>query len=311
MERARYTSPAFLLLIANLLSANYSHAYGRRPTIEPLARRLALAYRARVMTISFTDIHCHLVPAIDDGAADWDESLAMARLAASDGIGTVIATPHQLGSFGHNRGDDIRHRVADLQQRLNQAGVRLNVLPGADVRIEPSMIDGLRTGDVLTIGDHRRHVLLELPHDLYLPLDPIIDELHRHGMVGVLSHPERNQGILRCPEIIAPLVDRGCLMQVTAGSVCGTFGPLCEQLSNWLLAEGLVHFVATDAHGSRARRPMLRRAFQRVIELTGEELAVEFCCENPAAVAAGKDVQPGRRAPVRRKRKWFATKLGV
>ncbi len=202
------------------------------------------------MAISFTDIHCHLLPAIDDGAEHWDEALAMARLAADDGISTIITTPHQLGGYGHNRGDDIRQRVAELQQQLDLAGVRLNVLPGADVRIESGMIDRLRSGDVLTLGDHRRHVLLELPHELYLPLEPIIDELKRYGMVGILSHPERNQGILRCPEIVAPLVDHGCLMQITAGSICGTFGPACRQLSEWLLAEGLVHFVATDAHGA-------------------------------------------------------------
>jgi protein-tyrosine phosphatase len=263
------------------------------------------------MTFSFTDIHCHLLPGIDDGAEDLNESFAMARLAVNDGFTTVIATPHQLGSFGHNRGDDIRLRVSQLQQRLDQAGVPLNVLPGADVRIDSGMIEGMRTGDVLTLGDHRRHVLLELPHDLYLPLEPIVDELQRYGTIGILSHPERNQGILRRPEVVMPLVDHGCLMQVTAGSICGAFGPACRQLSEWLLSEGLVHFVATDAHGARSRRPLLRRAFDRVAELTSDTLAAEVCSENPAAVATGQVVRPGRRAAVRRKRKWFTSKSGA
>ena len=256
------------------------------------------------MTISFVDIHCHLLPGIDDGAKDLDQALAMARLAADDGTTTIIATPHQLGSFGHNRGDDIRRQVAELQQRLDAAGIPLNVLPVADVRIEPGMIDRILSGDVLTLGDKRRHVLLELPHELYLPLEPIIEELARHRMVGILSHPERNEGILRCPDIVGPLVDAGCLMQITAGSICGTFGPECQQASEWLLAEGLVHFVATDAHSPRSRRPLMRRAFERVAELAGEAMAIELCSHNPLAVTKGQAVQPGHRAATRRKRAW-------
>jgi protein-tyrosine phosphatase len=260
------------------------------------------------MTISFTDIHCHLLPGIDDGAKNWDESLAMARLAAADGVTTVITTPHQLGNFDCNHGDDIRRRVVELQQQIDAAKIELKVLPGADVRIEISMFDRLVSGDVLTLGDHRKHVLLELPHELYLPLDPIVAGLEQHELVGILSHPERNEGILRRPEVIAPLVERGCLMQITAGSLCGAFGTECQQLSEWLLTEGLVHFVATDGHGPRSRRPLIRRAYERTVEITSESMAVELCCENPAAVAAGQGVAPGRRAAARRKRKWFTSK---
>ena len=260
------------------------------------------------MTISFFDIHCHLLPEMDDGAKSLDDSLAMARLAVDDGTSTIISTPHQLGSFGHNRGDDIRRRIAELQQELSAAEIPLKVLPGADVRIEPGMIGKLLSGDVLTLGDHRRHVLLELPHDLYLPLEPIVDELARNKMWGILSHPERNEGIMRCPEIASALVDYGCLLQITAGSICGTFGPECQEMSDWLLASGLVHFVASDAHGPLSRRPLMRRAFERVAGLTNEATAIEICCENPAAVATGRGVRPGRREAPRRKRKWFTSK---
>jgi protein-tyrosine phosphatase len=260
------------------------------------------------MNASFVDIHCHLLPGIDDGAKDLAESLSMARLAVEDGTTTIVATPHQLGNFGHNRGDEIRRRVEELEDQLRQAGVPLAVRPGADVRIEPGMVQKITNGDVLTLGDHGRHVLLELPHELYLPLEPILDELWRHKMVGVLSHPERNEGVLRRPDVIAPLVEAGCLMQITAGSLCGTFGPACREMSERLLAEGLVHFVASDAHGPRSRRPLLRRAFERVAELTDEQTAVDLCSHNPAAVAAGDQVQGGRRPVARAKRNWFRSK---
>ena len=257
------------------------------------------------MAISFVDIHCHLLPGIDDGARDWDESMAMAQLAVADGTTTIIATPHQLGNFGGNRSDTVRGLVAELQQRLDAVNVPLKILAGADVRIEPDLAEKIHCGDVLSLGDHRRHVLLELPHELYLPMEPVLDDLARRNMVGILSHPERNQGIQRDPNLLVPLVDRGCLTQVTAGSLCGSFGGECQRLAEWMLSERLVHFVATDAHGPRARRPLMLRAYQRVVELTDEETAADLCLQNPSCVAAGCEVRPGRRpSPIRGNRWW-------
>jgi protein-tyrosine phosphatase len=263
------------------------------------------------MAISFVDVHCHLLPGIDDGAKDWDESLAMARLAVEDGTATIVATPHQLGNFDHNRGDDIRGLVAEVQQRITAARIPLTVLPGADVRIEPDMVERLVRGDVLTLGDHRRHVLLELPHELYLPLEPLLERLSRRKIIGVLSHPERNQGILRQPDVLGPLVDAGCLLQITAGSLCGTFGPECQAFCEWLLSEGLVHFVATDAHGPRSRRPLMQRAFERVVELAGETTATDLCSNNPGRVAAGQSVTAGRREVKRQRRGWGRRRVAV
>jgi protein-tyrosine phosphatase len=256
------------------------------------------------MNCSFVDIHCHLLPGIDDGAKDWDESLAMARLAAEGGTATIVATPHQLGNFSGNRGDDIRRRVVELQEKLHVANIQLTVLPGADVRIEPDLVERLMHGDVLTLGDHRRHVLLELPHELYFPLEPLVEQLSRRNITGILSHPERNQGILHRPPVLRPLVEAGCLLQITAGSLCGTFGPECQRFCEWLLAEGLVHFVATDAHGPRSRRPLMRRAFERVVELAGEPTAIAVCKENPGRVATGQHVSAERREAPRPRRVW-------
>jgi protein-tyrosine phosphatase len=258
------------------------------------------------MPVSFVDIHCHLLPGIDDGAKSWDDALAMARLAVDDGTTTIIATPHQLGNFSHNRGDEIRNLVGEMQRRLDDAHVPLSVLPGADVRIEPELIERIQSGDVLTLGDHRRHVLLELPHELYFPIDPVLEELARRKVVGILSHPERNEGILRQPGVLAPLVEAGCLMQVTAGSLGGSFGPSCREFAEWMLNEGLVHFVATDGHGPHSRRPLMRRAFERVRELTNEETAMDVCGRNPDRVAAGTIVPCSRRAVARCKRRWWA-----
>ncbi len=237
---------------------------------------------------SFVDIHCHLLPGIDDGAKSWGDALAMAKIAVDDGIVSTIATPHQLGAFSHNDGKRIRSLADQLQSHLREQGVALNVLPGADVRVEPDMVSALQRGDVLTLGDHGKHVLLELPHEVYLPLDTVLDQLHKVGLIGILSHPERNQGLLRQPDLICPLVEAGCLMQVTAGSLMGNFGARSQALAERMLRDHCVHFIATDAHGQMARRPLMERAYQRVVELVGREVADSICRRNPARVAHGQ-----------------------
>jgi protein-tyrosine phosphatase len=242
----------------------------------------------------FVDIHCHLAPTIDDGAKSWDDTLAMARIAVSEGIGTIVCTPHQCGSFSHNTAETIRQLVAEVQKQLNENAIPLRVFPGADVRIEPNLVAMLRRGEVLTLADRGRHVLLELPHEVYLPLDHLLDELHSAKIVGILSHPERNEGILARPTLVPPLVEAGCLMQVTAGSLMGAFGAPVQQSAENLVQQGLVHFISTDAHSPKSRRPLMRQAFDRCAQLVGKEAATSMFCTNPAAVAEGGDVTRGR-----------------
>lgn len=246
----------------------------------------------------FVDIHCHLLPNIDDGAQGVNEALSMATLAVEESIQTVVVTPHQLGNYAHNLGQTIRDKTIEFRQLLADHQVPLNVLPGADVRIEDGVLDQLTCGEVLTLGDHGKHVLLELPHELYFPLEVLLRGLRSLGMVGILSHPERNQGLLSCREPVERLVDAGCLMQVTAGSLTGTFGSASQELAEWALRRGLVHFVSTDAHGARSRRPLLKGCYHRVAELTDGETAHDLFSKNPWRVSCGQAVPSGRRAVV-------------
>ena len=241
-------------------------------------------------TTTFVDIHCHLLPGIDDGAKDWSESLTMAEIAAADGIRHAVMTPHQLGQYTQTSGDQIRSLTKQFQARLHEAGIPLTVLPGADVRIDSDMIARLERGDCLTLGDARKHVLLELPHELYMPLGPVLSQLQKLGMTGILSHPERNEGILRQPQVLPQLVNNGCLMQITADSLKGTFGEQPYQLSKWMLEHGLVHFISSDAHGTRRRRPTLRKSYEIASKLVGSAYADAICCTNPLAVACGKPI---------------------
>ena len=253
----------------------------------------------------FVDIHCHLLPGIDDGSKGWEETLAMATMAVQDGIDRIIVTPHQLGAFGHNRGVQVRTLTAQLQETLDHHSIPIQVFPGADVRIDTGLLQGLQGGDVLSLADQRRHVLLELPHEIFLPLDNVLHKLRRAGMVGILSHPERNQGLLQRPSLVEKLLAQGCLMQVTASSLLGAFGSASQSMAEWMVRGGLTQFLATDAHGSRSRRPLMQRAHQRVIELAGEHVANQICCSNPAAVIVGGDVAVQRQPPRRGLTGWW------
>jgi protein-tyrosine phosphatase len=223
-----------------------------------------------------------------------------------------VATPHQLGVFSQNRGEEIRALVAELNDRLVAEAIPVAVLAGGEVRIEPGLLDGLVSGELVTLGDHRRHLLLELPHELYLPVDSLMSELAARRIAIILAHPERNEGILRQPQLAGELVDAGCLMQITAGSLCGSMGSRFQETAEWLVNEGLVHLVATDGHGPRTRRPMMGRAHDRLLELTDLQTADDLCCRNPARVAAGRSIAAGRRAiPRRARRSWWSAKASA
>ena len=240
----------------------------------------------------FIDIHCHLLPGLDDGPAAWEESLQMAEMAAAEGIAAIVATPHQLGNHPQVSAENIRIQTARLQRLLQQSGVALEILPGADVRIDPDLTAKFLNGQVLTLADQRRHVLLELPHELYIPLDRLLADLRKAGLTGILSHPERNQGIINQPKVLADLVGQGCLLQVTAGSLMGTFGSKIRNFAEYMVQQGFVDFIASDAHGTKHRTPQLRDAFERVAKLVGLDTAVQLFCRNPACVRAGTPIVP-------------------
>ena len=237
------------------------------------------------------DIHCHLIPAIDDGSEELGRNLGHGP------HGSGRRHPHHrrhAASVGRLRRQRRRYhsrRTLELQRFLAEQGVPLAVLPGADVRIEAGMVSMLLAGSVLSLADRRRHVLLELPHEMYMPLEHLLAELKSAGMVGILSHPERNQGILATPHVVPPLVDAGCLMQVTAGSLLGAFGGRVQQYTETLITQGLAHFVSTDAHGTKNRRPLLREAYQRMAQLAGPEMALELCA------AIRRPWRPGSPSP--------------
>ncbi len=257
------------------------------------------------------DTHCHLLPSLDDGPPDWAESIGMAWGAVADGIGGVVATPHQLGSYSANTPDAIRQTTGEMRRHIEGRGVPLQVFPGAEVRLEPDLVHRIRTGDVITLADRERHVLVEMPHEIYVPFENMLDQLRRAGLVAVLAHPERNSGVRRKPEVLRSLVHRGCLLQITAGSLLGKFGGGVRQLAEQLIGNGWVHLVATDAHRVRGRRPVLGGAYQKITRFWGETTAATLCVDNPRRIVEGNDTVPVRPNVHRRFwGSWFRRRAG-
>lgn len=237
------------------------------------------------------DIHCHILPAIDDGPAEMRESVEMARIAAMDGIRTIVASPHFLYG-GRPAMDDLRQAVLSLRKGLEDGAVRIEVVEGADVKLTYELLDGMRKCDMPTINGSR-YFLLELPEVVPPNLDNFLHTAHISGFVPIITHPERNYTFLTSPRKVDRLRDAGALLQVTAMSVTGEFGMEIQDLSLMLIKKGLVDFVASDAHGAGYRRPVLSDAYRRLSRLMKGTRLRKIFFENPEAVLENGEIAAG------------------
>lgn len=234
------------------------------------------------------DLHCHILPGIDDGARDAAQALAMARIAVDDGIHTVFATPHHLNGVYRNPADVVLDQVGKLQAALDEADIGLTLLPGAENHLVPELPAALRAGTALTLGGFGKAALVELPvHDIPMGAEELLDNIRGHGIVPIIAHPERNTALRRNPDRLAEWVGAGCLTQVTAQSCTGRFGEPVQTASRRMIERGLVHFVASDAHRDRRRIPQIEPARAKVAEWTNDTVAALLCRDYPSAVAAG------------------------
>jgi protein-tyrosine phosphatase len=235
------------------------------------------------------DIHCHILPSIDDGPSDTDTSLGMSRIAANDGTTHIVATPHYR--YGEKpTTEEIQEAIRVLGKRIDQEGVPVRLLGGADIRLTYELLEGIETCSVPTIND-TRYFLIEIP-DLIPPnLDDFIFEATLRGYVPVITHPERNYTLLSAPERIDELRGTGALFQVTAMSITGEFGLQIKRYSQMLLRKGVVDFVASDAHSTNRRPPGLSKAYRVVSEILDRRQADRIFLENPAAMIEDRELK--------------------
>ncbi|TCP58973.1 protein-tyrosine phosphatase [Tumebacillus sp. BK434] len=221
------------------------------------------------------DLHCHILPGLDDGARDASTALHMAWAAVHDGITDIVATPHTEDGVYRHSADEVRKAVERLQQQLLEAQVPLRLHPGSEVHIHPELIDQLRAGQIMTLGDQGRYLLLELPlRNVPRVMERIFDDLADRGITTILAHPERNLVLQEQPWRLAAWSEEyGVLAQLTAGSVTGQMGKTLQRTALSFFQSRLAHLVASDAHDLKNRRPELRAAYLKLAALDLQEAA--------------------------------------
>jgi protein-tyrosine phosphatase len=245
------------------------------------------AFCSRIVGEPVIDIHCHILPEVDDGPKSWEIAVEMCRLAAADGITHLVATPHANDRYAYDRA-----YLTEVLERLRvRAGPSPQLTLGCDFHLSYENLERvLEQPHTYTIGE-TNYLLVELS-DFSVPIriaDCFI-RLSDRGLTPILTHPERNPILQQTPQRILEWVEQGCLVQVTAGALTGSWGERPEIIARWLLDRTAVHILASDAHDAKRRVPVLSEARALASEIVGTEYAEALVEGNPAAVVNGQPI---------------------
>ena len=219
------------------------------------------------------DLHCHILPGLDDGPKTMAESLEMCRKAVADGITTIVATPHRGNPAGNTAGTTVLKEVKRLKTALKKHKIPLEILPGHEVRISENILDDIDRGRALTINNKMKYILLELPFEsVPFYVYDVVKKIKEKGIIPIIAHPERNDQIQADKRVMKRLIAAGALSQITGGSLLGQFGPKARQSAVSLLKSGLVHVIASDAHAFQ-NSPSVEEVRTEVERIAGEKIA--------------------------------------
>ncbi|MEK8126911.1 CpsB/CapC family capsule biosynthesis tyrosine phosphatase [Paenibacillus filicis] len=249
------------------------------------------------------DIHTHILPGIDDGAADEALAVQMAQAAQQEGIHTLIATPHHANGKYSNPGMHVRHDVDTLNRLLEAQGVAVKVLAGQEVRINRELLDDLQAGGTIGLHD-TQYLLLELPtSDVPSYTEELIHELRIQHRIPIIAHPERNSVLAAHPDKLAHLIEAGALSQLTSHSVNGAFGRKLQKLCLDWCGQGLAQFVSSDAHNLGNRAFGLGQAYSLIGRECGRTME-EYLRDNAERLLEREEI-PFLSAPQARRKQWW------
>jgi protein-tyrosine phosphatase len=235
------------------------------------------------------DLHFHCLPFIDDGPKSWDDAVALCRLAAEEGVTTIVATPHVLRDPWIN--DDPRERDELLLKLNDLVGGSPAILPGCELYFTTELADLVEEGPAgpLTLLNRGDHVLVEFPA-LSVPrsAEHIFHELELMGVTPVIAHPERNLELAGNPFRLADLIDRGAKAQVTAASLLGDFGPSAYDAAIDFHQRGLITIIASDSHNTTKRPPRMKESYDWVAANWGPAEARRLFVDNPSRIIGAK-----------------------
>jgi len=251
------------------------------------------------------DMHNHILPGLDDGAEDWEKSMAMAKSAAEDGIAGIVCTPHWVPGKYENKKNEIFAATAELKRQLAEKDINLKIYPGTELRLDISIPEKVKAGELMTINDNGVYVLIELPEES-IPdsLEDFFWHLALKNIKPILSHVERHPLLRKNPERLCRLVEMGILTQITAASVLERFTPQIRDFAVELLEHRLAHMLVTDSHGMHVRTPKLSAGYEAVKNLIGKNAADRMVYDVPRDVIAGKEIFTDDPLPFKKK-SWF------
>jgi protein-tyrosine phosphatase len=253
--------------------------------------------------IPLVDLHCHLLAGVDDGPRTDEEALEMCRIASDEGICLSSALAHQNEDYPAVTPQLIREHARQLTAALQAADIHLAVFPSAEVMVHPEIEASWRRGDLLSVADRGQYLLVEMPHRLFIDWRALIKGLREAGVCPILAHPERHPELLHDPGRIEQFLRAGCLVQVSSDNV--TDPPTKADgraLRDWF-QRGIVHFLGSDGHSPRRRRPRMADAYEQISQWAGAAVADRVCSTNATAIVHGLPLRVPSPEP--RRTSWF------
>lgn len=237
------------------------------------------------------DVHCHILPEIDDGAQDLETSLKMARIAVENGTKAIAATPHAIEGKWLPTWQEIEEKCGQLRKVLEKEGIELPIYPGAEVAFSLDILDRIDGPGAYCINGGR-YMLAELPA-LEIPgyAEDFLFRLQAKGITPILAHPERHPEIAKNPEILVDWINKGVLIQVNGPSVLGRMGERAQKTAELLLVNNMVHLIGSDAHSANHRNTNLAKVAEEIIRVVGKQRAETLLINNPTQIIKGDDIQ--------------------
>ena len=255
------------------------------------------------------DIHCHILPEVDDGSRSLNESIEMAMIATEQGIKKIVNTSHYHPDFRYKKGEELLKELEDFNNVLKENMIDIEVLIGNEIYYTKDLIREIDELDFYTLNTSR-YLLIELPPTNF-PQDlcNIVYELKEKGYIPVFAHVERYREVQENPELIYEVIEAGAIIQVNSHSILGKSGKELQNICNTLLSRNMVHVVGTDAHRSKRRTPIFSDAYDYVSEKYSKEMADDLFINNNNAIINDEDLNLSRPYKEEPKKKGFFKRL--
>ena len=228
------------------------------------------------------DVHCHILPDVDDGSECMQESINMAMIAKEQGIDKIIATPHYHPEFKYLKGEELNKVCEEFKKQLKENNIDIEIYLGNEIYFTYDLIEKISELDFYCLNKSK-YILIEFPpNNCPLNLCNIVYELKQKGFIPVLAHVERY--------IIYDCIKTGAIIQINSSSLIGKQGKEIQRFCNLLIGRNMVHLVATDAHGSQRRRPMMKDAYQYIEKKYSKEIADNLFINNAQCILDNKEI---------------------